>query len=155
MQNEVTIKIRAFPYYEDAVDPATGETRKVERVARRGDTVKLSDVDYERARRFDAIRTEAEVEAEADGEAEATPAEAAAFDIETASVEELSGWIQGKYTDGDKPIVDEVVAEGTGDPELAKRLLEAENHATGGQPRVGVVNGLTEIIEDADGGSSD
>lgn len=42
--------------------------------------------------------------------------------------------------------VDDTVALAEGDPERAGRVLEAEEQATGGSPRAGVVAGLQKII---------
>lgn len=128
---EATIKIRAFPYYEKSAHPVTGEERFRERIATRGETVELSDNDYERAERYGAIEG-AEPVAES---VEAPPGT-------DTSVVETAEWIKSS-----KPTVDETVAEAEGDPEKAKQVLEAENVATGGQPRRGVVDGLTNIIE--------
>lgn len=43
--------------------------------------------------------------------------------------------------------VDDVVAKAGSDPLLAQRLLDAEHTANDGEPRKGVVDGLTKIIE--------
>ena len=45
------------------------------------------------------------------------------------------------------PTVDETVAAANDDPERARALLEAENLATGQEPRAGVVKGLEKIID--------
>jgi hypothetical protein len=129
---EVKIKIRAFPYYETVKDPVTEQDQRVERIARRGDVVDLSEADHERAVRFDAIETEVDAEI-----AEATDASS----VETATVPQLSEWIQES-----KPTVEETVDAAGDDPDVAAKLLDAENHATGGNPRKGVVDGLNEII---------
>lgn len=139
MATEVTIKILAFPYYEDYTDPVTGKTAKRELLASRGDTVELSDVDLERAKRFDAIQTDADREV-----AESSDA----FSVETASVEELGNWITNE-----KPTVDTVVDAAGDDPELAQRLLDAENLSTGQEPRVGVEEGLGKVIAGSGDGS--
>jgi ABC-type transport system substrate-binding protein len=128
---EATIKIRAFPYYEKSVHPVTGEDRFRERIATRGQTVELSDADYERAERYGAIEG-----------VEAPTAEVEAPPGTDTGVVETAEWIKTS-----KPTVDETVAEAEGDPEKAKQVLEAENVATGGQPRRGVVDGLTQLIE--------
>jgi hypothetical protein len=111
---EATIKIRAFPYYEKSVHPVTGEDRFRERIATRGQTVELSDVDYERAERYGAIEG-----------VEAPTAEVEAPPGTDTGVVETAEW-RSKST---------------------KQVLEAENVATGGQPRRGVVDGLTQPIE--------
>lgn len=132
---EVTLKIRAFPYYVDYTDPVTGEERKQEKVARRGDKVVLSDHDYRRALHFDAVLTEADVAArEVTGDEDAT--------IETMTVEQLAEWLKNA-----KPTVDQVLDEVNEDPALAARMLEAENLATGQDPRTTLETALEEIVE--------
>lgn len=137
-KHKVKIKIRAFPYYVDDIDPVSGNPVRRELVARRGDEIELSDLDYERATRFDAIT-----------EPEGTttdPATGAAVDvasnIDVASPEEVATWLKES-----KPTIDETVAAAEDDPMKAKKLLEAENLVTGRQPRQGVLNGLNAIIQ--------
>lgn len=134
MATEVTIKIRAFPYYVEQEDPVTGNTVRVERVAYRGDTVELSDTDLARAKQYDAI-----------GDPDSSGGDTASdddsgFDPALASVEELAEWIEE-----DKPTVNDVIEAAGGDPQVASRLLDAENLATGNQPRAGVVEGLSKV----------
>lgn len=61
--------------------------------------------------------------------------------------EDLVDWIQGTgMFDGEKkPTANEVVKAGNGNPEFAKRLLDAENEASGQQPRDTVVKGLSSV----------
>lgn len=136
---EVTIGIRAFPYYVTEPDPTGGEDRVVEKIARRGEKVDLSDTDLARAEKFGAIRQESD-------EPQEPEFDVGSFEIQTATAAQTAEWI--KET---KPTVEETVDEANNDADLARKLLEAENLATGGQPRKGVVDGLNEIIE-ADGG---
>lgn len=63
------------------------------------------------------------------------------IDIGTASVEELADWIREE-----RPVANDVVRASEGDPELAKKLLEAESQAKDGQPRKSVLEGLTAVI---------
>jgi hypothetical protein len=134
--HEITIKIRAFPYYRDVEDPVQpGRVVRQERVAVRGETVNVTDVDYARAQKFDAIEA---------GDDDAGPSEdpvaSGSLDVGTATVPDLSAWIKSE-----RPTVDEVVEEANNDPEKARKLLEAEDHATGGQPRSTLVEQLQEI----------
>jgi hypothetical protein len=133
--NEVTIKIRAFPYYVDIEDPVTGRQVRQERIAERGDTVKLSDVDFERAQRFNAIQTDTD-----EGLAEAT----GAWSVETASVEDVA-----EYIKNEKPTVDELVEAANEDPATARKILQAEDLATGQQPRKGLTDKLGDLAGDA------
>lgn len=141
MATEVKIKIRAFPYYEDVEDPVTGEDRKVEKIAKRGDVVELSDVDLERAKRFNAIAD--------DVEEDVTPPNqqlGVAPPLSEMSVEQLADWLQGGFEDQEgKPTIDDVVEAVDDDEELAAEMLEAENLATGNQPRAGLVERLEKI----------
>ena len=63
------------------------------------------------------------------------------LDVNTASVDELAEWIRTE-----RPTVNDVVQASGGDPELAQKLLEAEAQATEGQPRKGVLEGLSAVI---------
>jgi hypothetical protein len=143
---EAKIKIRAFPYYVDAEDPVTGREVRQERIATRGQTVELSDADYERAQRFDAI-TDPDNSVDTAGNVVDESGEVVKFDPSSdvaaeSSVQSLSLWIKE-----DKPTVDQVVEEANEDPDAARKLLDAENHATGGSPRSTLVEQLNEIIE--------
>lgn len=140
---KAVIKIRAFPYYEDVEDPVSGEKVRREFVARRGQEVDLSDVDFARAQKFDAIVKEGESADPDDGNLPQFPGDVT---IEAASVEQLSNWIKRE-----KPTVDEVVQEADDDTENARKLIESENHATGQQPRTTLIERLQEIITDNEG----
>lgn len=63
------------------------------------------------------------------------------LDSDTATVEQLAEWIRSE-----RPTVNDVVQASDGDPEVARKLLEAEGQATNGQPRRGVMEGLTSVI---------
>lgn len=136
---EATIKHRAFAYYADEEglrpDGTVGDIR-VERIARRGDTIELDDVQYQRGNAHGAFVTDEDRAAqEATGEQELV--------IETATVQQLAEWIEE-----DKPNVNDTVGASGGDAAVAARIMEAENMATGGKPRSGVVEGLTKVISD-------
>lgn len=63
------------------------------------------------------------------------------LDVNTATVEDLADWIRTE-----RPTVNDVVKASDGDPDVAKKLLEAESQAQDGDPRKGVVEGLTAVI---------
>jgi len=63
------------------------------------------------------------------------------LDPVTASIDELAEWIRQE-----KPTVNAVVQATDGDPDVAAKLLEAEGVATDGDPRDGVVKGLSAVI---------
>jgi hypothetical protein len=154
MAHEVTIKIRAFPYYEDVKDPVSEKTVKQEKIARRGETVSLSDADYERAVRFDAIAEPTEGASVSSSTDQPTPS-LDDFDPETANVATLSLWLKGELEGQDgKPVVEDVVDAANDEPEVAQRLIEAENHATGQQPRTTLIAELQEIVTRDTSGAS-
>jgi hypothetical protein len=143
----VKIKILAFPYYEDDVDPVTGNDVKLERMAYRNDEVELSDIDLERAKRFEAFYADEDGEPVLGEEASPeTPPEGEVdldnLDAATASADQLAAWIKKS-----KPTVDEVVDEANEDPAIASKLIEAENLATGQQPRSTLIDRLQEIVD--------
>lgn len=140
---KVVIKIRAFPYYEDVENPVSGKKERKEIVGRRGQEIDLSDTDYERAVRFDAIVKEGESPDPDDGDLPQFPED---VEIEAASIEQLSNWIVRE-----KPTIEEVVEAADDDSVNARKLIEAENHATGQQPRKGLIEALQQIITDAEG----
>lgn len=141
MANEVTIKIRAFPYYTDAEDPVTGRAVRQEHIATRGDKVELSDVDYDRAKKFDAFYTEEQLAELASAE---TPpvTDADGFNLESADVEQTAEWLKTE-----KPTVDEVVERVNEDYQVAQKVLDAEKLATGNQSRSTLVERLQAVID--------
>lgn len=63
------------------------------------------------------------------------------LDVNTASADDLADWIRTE-----RPTVNDVVQASDGDPEVARKLLEAESTATDGEPRKGVMEGLSAVI---------
>lgn len=63
------------------------------------------------------------------------------LDIGEASIDDLALWIQQE-----RPTVNDVVQASDGNPEYAQKLLEAESQATNGEPRKGVLEGLSAVI---------
>jgi hypothetical protein len=149
---------------EDRFHP--GNTYWIERSARQGETVDIPrDEDLARGDELHAFVTEEDeaaakeaAEAEADEmeamrqsqlEAQTPPGtDAEGEEVEEVSSvsemsdEELVAWIKE-----DKPTAHEVVDAAEGDPDLARRLLDAEDEATGGDSRKSVISGLTAIIQ--------
>lgn len=101
-----------------------------ERLERRGSIVRLSEF-----RDVTAQREAFKDAGEAQKYGESAP---------KTSGNELVDWLQSE-----EPNVSDTVAKAGEDPQLAADLLDAENAATGGDPRKGVVEGLTSIIEKA------
>jgi hypothetical protein len=63
------------------------------------------------------------------------------LDVNSASVEELADWIRTE-----RPTVNDVIKASDGNPEVAQKLLEAESIAQNGEPRNGVLRGLSAVI---------
>src|SRR5262245_45501474 len=66
------------------------------------------------------------------------------LDVNTATADELADWIRTE-----RPTVNDVVQASGGDAEAAQKLLEAESLATDGEPRKGVLEGLSAVISRA------
>jgi hypothetical protein len=134
---EKTIRIRFFTYNVEVDHPSDpGEKMIMSQTAWRGETVDLNDADVKRGEAIHAFVGSEPEEAESSA--------GVALDLDSASDAELAEWIEN-----DKPTVQEVVDAADGDPELADRLLDAENSATGNDPRKGVVEGLAAVKERA------
>lgn len=133
---ERTIRHVSFSFREEANDPVRpGEKIIIERKVPRGARVDIPFADdIARGEKFGAFESES-----GDGEqvAEVTS-------IRDLSDEELIFWIKE-----DHPKVSEVVDAAEGDTELARRLLDAEDTATGGDSRKGVIEGLTAVVGQA------
>lgn len=134
-----TVKIRAFTYLTK-VDTVRGD-RVVRRDAFRGDEIEIDEVEAERGDRLGAFLTEDEKldpsgrVITVDEEGEDT-----AFDASEAGEDELLSWIEDQ-----NPTVKETVEAADGDPDVARRILEAEEET--GDSRAGVVKGLGAIID--------
>lgn len=116
--SEQTVRVAGFRYIDH---------NDVERVAHTGEVIDFSDEDTKRGLAVAAFEVP-EVYADDD------------FIIGPASTDdELEEFAKNAK-------VAEVVAAANGDPELAHRLLAAENAANGGEPRTGVAKGLAAIV---------
>lgn len=99
---------------------------------RLGQLIELTDADYIRLIGAKAVLDPDDAEAETD---------IVELDPSGASVDELAEWISTE-----QPNVQETVDASRGEPEIAAKLLEAESQAKDGNPRDGVVQGLTAVI---------
>lgn len=156
-------------YFEPGVNPVDGSQIARVRTAVRGDEVALTSEEEQRLQdagallpagskpedaqavadaRVDAYRAQrgdsealqrhiARVSGAA-GSADVVNVEA---DVDNSSVADLAEWIKDA-----KPNVDDTVALAEGDPERARKVLDAESSATGGSPRQGVSDKLEKII---------
>jgi len=76
-----------------------------------------------------------------DDTGEEVVAEEHLLDVSVATVDDLADWIRTE-----RPTVNDVVQASGGDPDVAKKLLEAESLATNGEARKGVLEGLSAVI---------
>lgn len=158
-EREVTIKHGLFYYHEPVKRIVAGEEKEVlvERLAFHGQTVNLTrDADIERGEEHGAFYSKDELKALQAGSAPAAAPEAQTGDGESRPVselddEELVDWLMGtgEFDGQKKPTANEVVAAIGDDPELADRVLAAEETASGGNPRKAVVEHV-ESFEDDD-----
>jgi len=131
------VKIRAHSYLKDLVD-AFGNEKTLYRVAKRGDEIQLSAKEARRGDSLGAFWKEDEEEALQEALA-ASGEEGGSFDPAEAGEDELVAWIETE-----NPTVSDMLEAAGGDPDVARRLLEAEQ-ATG-DPRKGAVEGLGAVI---------
>lgn len=135
---EVVIAHRSFPYMEEIDHPyEPGKTVYNDRVAYRGDSVKVFPRDYERGVRLGSFLKKGQTVEDLSTGGK-PPAEFSAID---ATDTELIEWIKNEG-----PTAQQVVDASEGDAETADRLLSAENAATGNDPRKAVVAGLEAVI---------
>jgi hypothetical protein len=135
-----TIRAAQFMYYVPTGRIVFNSKTKQEqeqmgiRHAFRGDTVDIPrPEDVERGEAGGAFMED---------EAAAAPPEPKERELDFSSHESLVWWIKEE-----KPTISEVVDAADNDPEKAEALLAAENEATGGQSRKGVISGLRSITQ--------
>lgn len=130
---ERTVQTRSWWY----TDPTRRKGRQTVTL-RRGDTIDwddLSDKDQDRAQREFAFAPDEQFPDEPQ------PEERAEYDFYRMTVAELSEWLTTE-----EPNVTETVEAMDNDPEVAARMLEAEESATGGEVRKGVETAAKKII---------
>lgn len=126
------IKIRSF-VYEEPYEDFDGTTRMASKQAKRGDVVELDPYWIRYGDDMGAFVTEADREVEEDEDVIDT-AEA----VEEMGDDELMNWVSDST-------IPQVLGVAKADPSLCKRILEAENAATGNDPRTGLVEALARI----------
>jgi hypothetical protein len=147
----VKIQHAQFMYYVEVPYTAPdGEdsTRLSRRIAMHGDIVDIPrDEDVSRGEELGAFTDDEDLEVPDDAaeDADAANAEEAAGtpDI-NANHDELVNWIQKS-----KPNEDAMVNAAQGDPAMAQALMDAEDEASGSQPRKGVINRLQAIVDNS------
>lgn len=147
---ERTIKHGYYWYHSPETQIIGGkeEERLVERTAFFGQTVDIPRTeDVERGESVGAFYTDAELARIERGDSGEEVEEVAVSDLDHG---EMVDWLTGTgmFDSQPKPKVDEVLEAASGDPDLARRLLDAENEATGSNPRAGVEQGLTKIVQE-------
>lgn len=116
-------------------DPNADESQVAYRNFKLGEEIELLPDDYVRLINGNAVVDSGTAEEQAALE------EVEELDVSTASIDDLARWIESE-----KPTVQDVVNASGGDPDIAKKLLEAETQATDQDPRKGVLEGLTAVI---------
>lgn len=133
--NHPNLNVGRYP----ELDPESQEFADMVSDFRNGQLILLRPHQYVGLKRSGAIR---DVHMDDSGE-EMPEDEEVLLDVSDATVEELASWIR----DSDpKPTVQDVVDASDGDANNARKLLEAESRATNGDPRKGVLQGLSAVI---------
>lgn len=152
--DERVIKVLQFPYHVRVPSPMVpGEEVIQERVAYRGDTVytdELGLLAQEKGERLGAFFTTDELERMREGKSVLGPpiAELGQAPEDQPEFAELGEHEMVEYLEANKPNVPDTVALVGTDAGAARRLLAAENTVTGNDPRAGVEQGLTRIIQE-------
>jgi hypothetical protein len=140
----VKIRHAQFQYYRQVgtkTHKQTGEEIPdlAVRFARHGEVIDVSDDDLERGEAQGAFEDEA-VEEEASAESEESDDNEVIEEEVSWRHDDLVVWIRD-----DQPTAREVVSAAGKDPENAKKLMAAEEEASGGQPRKSVMDPLRKI----------
>ena len=153
-----TVKDLLYTYHVVSPSPMIpGEEVIVEKTARRGESIPLEELGtyyLARGEQLGSFFTDDELEAmQQQGIDPTAPAGTVPEAIQPAEGEggggnfaELGTHEMAEYLEQNQPNVDETLALVEGDPEAAKRLLEAENIVTDNDPRAGVERGVQRII---------
>lgn len=128
------------PSRHPEIDPDSQEYADLVSDFQRGQLINLREYQYVGLIRTGAVR---DVKYEGDDNVEVDEDEEL-IDVGSASVDELADWI--RQVPPNKPTVQDVVNASGGDPDIAKKLLEAESKAHDGEPRKGVLEGLTAVV---------
>jgi hypothetical protein len=150
-EREVVIKHGVFWYYASEMQVINGEEKDtlIQKMAFNGETVTLTrDSDIERGERYGAFYSDEEMERLGLNRASADT-EGGAISLADRDDQELVDWLMstGEFDGNKKPTADEVIAAAGDDPDLAERLIEAEDTASGGNPRKSVDDGLNKIVD--------
>lgn len=138
---------RGHSYYGDVQDPANADnTIRKASFATHGQVIEVSDEEFKRGEELDALARPDDTvlvgktyRLKQDG---SDDSDTTVTDVMDASDDELIIWLQEE-----NPTIPEVVDAVGDDPENAQRALDAEESATGGEPRQGLVDKLEAIID--------
>jgi len=146
---EKTIKHLGFWYMVEVESlKRPGETHWIEKTATQGETVDIQrESDIARGEHAGAFYSKEEIKQgkHLPPEPESEPEENGADEVDSISEMsdgELVAWIKE-----DRPTARDMVDAAEGDADLARRLLSAEDEATGGNSRRNVIQGLTAVIQ--------
>jgi hypothetical protein len=142
--NHPMLDVRRYP----ELDPDSQEFADMVSDFRYGQVIGLRPHQYVGLIKSGAVR---DVKVDPDtGQEEDTEEEL--LDVNEATVDELADWIRNNDP---KPTVNDVVQASGGDANVARKLLEAESQATNGEPRKGVLEGLSAVISRGDTGDDE
>lgn len=156
---ERTVKHLSIRYWEEAEHPfqvssETGRPLKTLqlRTAQFGEKVNIErKEDLKRLEHYGAIATQEEQD-ELDAVADQTALEQLGAE---SSGDESDGELSGKTTEElgewireNGPTVNDLLQAANDDPDLAERLIDAENLATNNDPRTTLIEGLAKIMAD-------
>lgn len=134
---EETVKFDLIQWHEKGKD-LSGESVMQHKIARRGDEVDISGPEHKRLDALGAFLTDADRKAAEESAAGAEGDESPAVVVTEMDDQELMDWVK-------EVTIPEVLDAAADQPAVASRLLEAENAATGNDPRKGVVEALSAI----------
>lgn len=148
----VRVKHAQFQYFVEAGPPKTHKRTGDEvpnlgrRFASRGQIVDVPrDEDYDSGIASGAIEdVPASAESDEASDEEAAEEELTGEEVDIDSHDDLVIWIRD-----DKPTATAVIKAAGDDPDRARKLMDAENEASGSQPRKTVMDALRKIAEDA------
>lgn len=155
---EKTVKIKhgLFYYHEPVMRIVGGEEKSVlvERLAFHGEEVTLTrDADIERGNEVGAFFTDEELKQMEEASAPPSPdenPEETTRDPKELDDEDLVDWLMGtgEFDGHKKPTAAEVVDAIGDDAEFGERVLDAEETASGGNPRKAVVEHVESLTEE-------
>jgi hypothetical protein len=152
-EREVVIKHGVFWYYAPDTQVINGEEKEllIQKMAFNGERVTLTrQSDIARGEQYDAFYSDDEMRRLGImSEESAVAADTGEIPLRDRPDDEIVDWLMstGEFDGNKKPTAEEVIAAAESDPDLAVRLLDAEETASGGNPRKTVDDALSRIID--------